>query len=253
MATDWAGIVGVALGGASGLVENLFGKSWEEQAEEKEKQLGPAPTFSIPESQKRYEDYMKTRSRQAMPGSELMEQSIEDTTSDTLSRAGMVANTGWGAQGAGLGATENRRRRLRKLGSMQEQYKRAAQTDYAGAVKSRTPYETMQYEYNEWLPWQIQKNEIASIRGAGQQQLMTGMDRGAAMGIYGANMYNTSQMYGNQSGGNPGYVPYSTNPYSPTMNQMGQNQLGQSAGMGSDPYGNRSGTGYIEPWMTQPF
>ena len=84
----------MALGIAEGQIESLFGKSWEEEAREKEKELGPAPTFSIPESQRRYEDYMKTRSRQAMPGSELMEQNIEETTAGTLSAAGHVADTG---------------------------------------------------------------------------------------------------------------------------------------------------------------
>ena len=231
-------IISGILGLLPGIAEEIVGWGWDEEAEKKEKELGPAPTFSIPESQRRYEDYMKTRSRQAMPGSELMEQNIEETTAGTLSAAGRVADTGWGAQGAGLRATEDRRRRLRKMGSMQEQYKAASTADAAGAVKSRTPYETMQYEYNEWLPWQIGKNEIAAIRGAGQQQLMGGLDQAAAASIYGANIYNTSQMYSNPppQQGQMQYQPYNYGQAGQGINQMGQNQLGSSSGLGADPY-----------------
>ena len=242
----WASLIPMALGIAEGQIESLFGKSWEEEAREKEKELGPAPTFSIPESQRRYEDYMKTRSRQAMPGSEFMEQNIEDTTSDTLSRAGRVADTGWGAQGAGLRATEDRRRRLRKMGSMQEQYKPAATADAAGAVKSRTPYETAQYEYNEWLPWQIQKNEIAALRGAGQQQMMSTLDRGAAAGIYGANIYNTQKMYQQEQ---TTQYPYGGTSFTPQERQWNDYQAGQqvlpATRLGTDPY---SGGGNTRPF-----
>jgi hypothetical protein len=48
--------------------------------------------------------------------------------------------------------------------------------------------ETQQWEYNEWIPWQQQMNEIAAQRYAGQGMQTSGSDTMAAAGVTAANM-----------------------------------------------------------------
>lgn len=224
---DVGGIIGLLLSGVTGLAENLFGEDLEQKAKDKEAALGAAPTFDIPESQLAFEDAMNKRVRKGMPGATQMREDIDSTAATSM---GASARAG-GTQAAGLGganlALDRRRKGIRQLGIANEKFRSLAEAQRAEAVKSRAPYEIAQYEYNEWLPWQIEKNEIAALRGAGQQQLMTSLDRGAAAGIHGSNLFSQNKYYG---GANYNLPDMQTN-FAPPDNQ----------------------TGYIEPWMTQPF
>ena len=246
MADNWGGIVSIALAGASGLVENLFGKSMEEQAREKEAALGAAPKFEVPKSQLEYERLMATKSRQEMPGASRMQENIEAAPSGAR-----MAGTQVGGLGASNMAADKRKRFLRQLGIGKQQYRSQAELDNIGAVASRTPYEVMQHDY-EWRDWQIAKNEIATLRGAGQNEIMSGLDRGAAAGIYTSSMFNGQQ--GQQPQQSP-YQPYNYGMAGQQMNQMGQQQVYPSSNMGAHPYPNTGvpQTGYTEPWMTKPF
>ena len=96
-------------------------------------------------------------------------------------------------------AQANRKQYLRQLGIGNDVYQSQAEERSIQAGASGAAYENMEFEYNEWLPWQIAKNEIASIRGTGQQQLIGGLDQAAAAGIQGANIYNQNRNYGDNS------------------------------------------------------
>jgi len=242
--SDWGGIIGTVLGGVSGLAENLFGTSWEEEANAKEKELGDAPKFGIPQSQQEYEQLMQSKVGQNMPGYGDMLAQIEAQTAYQSVSSGMASGSQYGAMAGQNAAQSNRRRYLRQLGISNEGYKSNAEMGSIQATASRAPYEQAQFEYNEWLPWQIAKNEIASIRGTGQQQLMSGIDTLGAVGIYGSQLAQNNQ---SQS-----ILPQTTY-QSYNYGAAGANQLGGSQNLVTDPYGNRSGTGYIEPWMTQQF
>jgi hypothetical protein len=205
---EWGGIISTILGGASGLAENLFGVSWEEEAKKKDAALGPAPTFEMPQSQLDYEKLLNARKRQEMPGHSDALAQADIQRSLQAAGAARVAGSPYGAQ-AGLGLAEgNRRRQLRRLGIEQEAYTSMAEDASTQAAMQRAPFEQMQFEYNEWLPWQIAKNEIASIRGTGQQQLISGLDNAAAYGIQGAQLWSQNQQP--QTGGSPYQLPPNT-------------------------------------------
>jgi hypothetical protein len=229
---DWGGIVSLLLSGASGLVENLIGQDMSKEAEKKRAALGEPPKFEIPQSQLDHEKLMRTRARQEMPGAAQMRAGIEAQTGQAAGAASMAAGSQVGALAGSNLAQSNRRRQLRQLGIAGQVYSDRAQMGNIQATASRAPYEQMQFEYNEWLPWQIAKNEIASIRGVGQQQLVGGLDRLAATGIQGANMYAQNQYYNQQmpyGGGSYSAAPsYSFTPeFQAGMSNMQQSQQAQ--------------------------
>jgi len=193
MATDWGGLAGVAIGLLSGQMETLFGKSWEEDAKAKEKALGAPPKMEMPQSQIDFEQMAARKTKQAMPGMQSLEDNIDQVASQSTSQSARAATGQFSAMGGGNRAQSNRRSQLRRMSAVQEGYADQAQMGAAQAVKSRAPYETMQYERNEFIPWQIQKNRIAAERGFGMNQIVHGFDQAGAYGIYGAQAMSNNQ------------------------------------------------------------
>ena len=193
---DTSGIIGSLIGGVTGLAENLFGTSWEDTANQKEAALGGAPKFGIPKSQLEYEEVMKGYSKQNMPGYADMVNQARATSDYQTASAGRVAGSQYGALGGANAAQAGRKKYLRQLGIANDSYKSNAEAGAIEAQMGRAPYEQMQFDYNEWLPWQIAKNEIASIRGAGQQQLTSGLDNAGASAIHATNIYQQNKQYG---------------------------------------------------------
>ncbi len=190
-----SGLIGGIIAGISGLGQNLFGTSWKEEANRKEAALGDAHKFSIPQSQLDYEQLMGSYAGQDMPNySELVNQA-RATSDYQAASAGRVASSQFGAMGGANAAQAGRKKYLRQLGIANDAYKSNAEAGAIEAQMGRAPYEQMQFEYNEFLPWQIAKNEIASIRGVGQQQLTSGLDTAAAAGIHATNIYQQNQQY----------------------------------------------------------
>lgn len=228
-----AGAIGGLANIGFGIADRLAAKRLRAQSLEKWKAKSGFQEYGVPESVDKYIDYMGTLSRQQMPGYNLMQQGIQQTTAAGLTGARQLAGSGPAALGALGGLMSDRQRQLRQLGIMASQYQRGAQQDYAGAIMSRAPYEQQQFEYNQWLPWQMKMNEAMGLRGAGQQQLMSGIDQTAAAGINYTNMQAQQQWYDRMSpyqsymGGNPQAVSQGmTDPgrptYSPPPPQQGQ-------------------------------
>ena len=231
-----AGIVSGILGLLPGMAETFVGYGWEDEANAKEKKLGDAPKFGIPQSQQEYEQLMNSKVGQNMPGYGDMLAQIEAQTAYQSVSSGMASGSQYGAMAGQNAAQSNRRRYLRQLGITNEGYKSGAELGAIQATASRTPSEIMQYEYNENIPWQIAKNEIASIRGTGQQQLIHGLDNAAAYGIYGSQMFNGQQ---------DSILPRTFNDYTTTdhqtisIDQLGANQVAPASKLGTDPYYNK--------------
>jgi len=196
---NWGGLIPTIIGGIQGLTENLIGQSWEDDANKKEAALGGAPEFSTPQSQLEYEQLAKTQANQDMPGYADQVRQIEANSAYATASTARAAGSQYGAMAGSNAAQANRKKYLRQLGIGNDVYQSGAEERSIQATASRAPYEQMEFEYNEWLPWQIAKNEIASIRGTGQQQLIGGLDQAAAAGIQGANIYNQNRNYGDNS------------------------------------------------------
>jgi len=235
MSSNWGGIVSTALAGASGLVENLFGTSMEEEAAKKEAKLGEAPKFEVPTSQIAFEEGMRKRTRQDMPGMDAINQSIESSISTGRGAAARASGSQVGAMGGSNASLISRKKQLRQLGISNDQFKSQAQTEYGGAVKSRGQYEQNQFEYNKWLPWQIAQNEIASMVGYGQQKLMSGMDNASAAAIYGSSLLSNVDSRGTPTPQQTP-IPYNYGAAGQSIPQMGMDQVAPASNLGTNPY-----------------
>jgi len=187
-------LAGTAIKGISSLVAGgkarkmrKEGESYLSQAAQKDAMLGPSPTMEVPQSVDDYINLSRKMARQEMPGATQMRQDIAQTNAGMLSGA-MQAGQGADTMAAVLAAGQNRMRALSQMGIAASQYRSGQQQNYAQAVASRAPWEQQQFEYNEWIPWQQQKNEAVDMRNMGLQMKYQGMDMGAAAGIQGANM-----------------------------------------------------------------
>lgn len=160
------------------------------EADDREAALGAAPQFEIPSSYDKYTKLMKERSEQQMPGYDAMSTDIQE---QAAANATGVSQLSSGPQAImnmdavyGDQATQ-----LRDLGMRASEWQNQAQMGYQQAQYGRGQLEQQQFEYNEWLPWQIQKNEIASLRTAGQQMSASGSDNMGAAGVSAASMFSS--------------------------------------------------------------
>ena len=201
-------IEGVALSGASGDtfwsgVGDYFSK-WdpvflgpiidgfraEDRADAMEAELGPLPEYQVPESYDRYTQMMRDRAQQQMPGYETMQEDIMGQSAANATGVGQLSSGPEAVMGTGL-AYQDASNQLQDLGLRAATYKQGNQQAYAGAVQGRSPYETMEYEYNQWIPWQIGMNEAMSMRNAGMGAQQSGSDTMGAAAMTGLSMINS--------------------------------------------------------------
>lgn len=246
----WTAIASAAGGLLGGITDTIVGEINQSQARDREKALGPAPEFTIPESVDKYINYQKRLSQRAAPGYGEELEAIEEGYATDVSSASQLGDNIANTLDAMGGLSGRRSMDLRKLGQAATQQQIAADMGYSSAVLSKAPYELMPGEY-DFLKWQIGKNEVASLRGSSQAQLSSSFDQLGAMGSMAASMYNPSQQYQQQSP----YQPYDYGNAGASMNQMGQQQASPAINLGSDPYPDTGvpQTGWTEDWMTQPF
>lgn len=126
-----------------------------------------------------------------MPGYDAMQAGIMD---EAAANATGVAQLTSGPE-AVMGTSSvynNQANQLRDLGMRASQWQQEQEMRYLGAQQGRGELEQQQFEYNKWLPWQIEKNEIASLRGAGQQMQASGLDTLGATGMQAASMFTNN-------------------------------------------------------------
>jgi len=196
MAFDWQ--TAITILDPIGYGPLVSGISDSSEAAKREKELGEAPKFEMPESLGQYQDLMKTRTRQEMPGLSQREAAIETGVAHGASAVGRMADTGWGAQGAIDALQEGARKDMRSLGIEALQYQRGTEEQYGQSLQAQAPYDVMQWERDEWMPWQIAKNEIAALRGAGQASAASGSDAMTAAAMQYMNMQQQQNYYNQQ-------------------------------------------------------
>jgi hypothetical protein len=153
----------------------VSGRSKTKEAAAREAALGGPPEFQVPSSYDQYTSLLKERAGQQMPGyddmsSDIQQQAAANATGVTQLTSGPEAVMGINS------VYNNQANQLRDLGMRASQWQQEQEMRYLGAQQGRGELEQQQFEYNQWLPWQIQKNEIASLRGAGNQMVASGMD-----------------------------------------------------------------------------
>ena len=171
-----------------GPIADSMGKTRE--AEKREKALGESPKYEIPESVDQYEEMMRTLSQGETPGYDLMKEDIQERGAADMTGVSQLSSPEQALSGAGA-VSYDQMNQLSDLGMRAFEWRDQANLGYAGAMQDTAQQEAMQYEYNEWLPWQIAKNEIASLRGAGQAAQQSGTDTMGAAGIQAVSMFSS--------------------------------------------------------------
>lgn len=208
------------------------------------------PEYKVPESYDKFLGLQQTRQRQEMPGLAAQRADINQSTAATLSGA---QNLG-GADAAAvlLGANQDRMRALRQLGIAASQYRDQAQRDYAAALAGRSQYEDKAFEYNQWIPYQWERQSLENQQMSWQNRAWQAQDLGAAVGIQGANMFNNA-MYGMQMNPNFGNAIASFMPQASAPNTGVANNFGFSyqmpTNLGQNPY-QAPQLGGVGPQMT---
>jgi hypothetical protein len=188
MATNWEK--------ALGILEPLFsaplvsGLNAIDEAKKREKALGGPPQYEIPESVDQYEEMMRTLSQGEVPGYGLMKEDIQERGAADMTGVSQLSSPEQALSGV-REVSYDQMNQLSDLGMRAFEWRDQANLGYAGAMQNTAQQETMQYEYNEWLPWQIAKNEIASLRGAGQAAQQSGTDTMGAAGIQAVSMFSS--------------------------------------------------------------
>ena len=167
----------------TGTLTGLMGMS---EANKREEALGGPPQYEIPESYDLALSQMKKRSKQQMPGYDEAMAGIQQDAAANATGANQLSS-GPEAIMAQNSIYGNEMAQIQDLGSRASQWQQQQQAQYARGLQGRAGMETQQFEYNQWLPWQIQKNEIASLRGAGNTAVASGMDNMMATGVQAIN------------------------------------------------------------------
>jgi hypothetical protein len=204
MANDWwqsLGFQGV------GLVEDIRDKGWkdgflghvskwdpilfgpiaegilaEDEAKSREKELGPAPTFNIPEGYDFALKQLRKRQNQQMPGYGAAMAGIEQAAAANATGVSQLMS-GPDAVMAQSGIYGDKVAQIQDLSARARQWQQEQRDRYAQGLRGRAGLEAEQFEYNQWLPWQIGKNEAAAMRYAGQQAQQSGADTMGAAGM----------------------------------------------------------------------
>jgi len=166
---------------ALGILEPLFlaplvsGLNDTEEANKREKALGSSPEYQIPESYDLALEQLRKRQKDTMPGYDEAMAGIQQETAANVTGAQQLSS-GPEAIMAQSGIYADQQARIQDLGMRASQWQQQQQQQYAQMLQGRAGLEAQQFEYNEWIPWQQQKNEIASLRGAGSQAIASGID-----------------------------------------------------------------------------
>ena len=78
---------------------------------------------------------------------------------------------------------------------MASQYRDQTQKDWMNAVANRAQYEDKMFEYNQWVPYQWERNRIDQLENRAFGLQMEAMDQGSAANIMGMNMANQNMYY----------------------------------------------------------
>ena len=220
----------------TGVMVGKQGKKLSKMSTDKWKEKVGMPEYSTPESFKDYQELMRLRSRQEMPGYGEAKQAIEETTATGLGQLGQLGS-GSDRMAGLLGLMGDRRRALRQLGLSAMQYQDRAKRDYIGSVGQGAQYEDRAWEMNEYNPWQIKQNLQQGYQNAAMGMMSGGFEQMMGATTEGANLWAQQDWFNRmnpqgqggqqppQGGMNPAWNPSVPPGY---YQQQGFNQVGMT-------------------------
>jgi len=161
----------------------------DKEAQRREDALGASPKFEIPESYTLALNQLKKRQKEQMPGYDEAMAGIQQGAAADMTGAQQLSS-GPNAIMAQSGIYGDQMARMQDLGARASQWQREQEQRYAQMLQGQAGLEAQQFEYNEWIPWQTQKNEINAMRNAGQSAQKSGSDTMMSAAITGASMFS---------------------------------------------------------------
>jgi hypothetical protein len=199
--------------------------------------LEDRPRASMTEGFNQYLSQAERMAGSDLPGRDILEGDIRQSTSKGLTSARQLASTESSAMAGMLGLMEQERASMRRLGAQALQWQAQQQQNLSQAYLRKGQEEQRIWKTNEWMPWQMGMNQAESFRKAGRQNIFSGLEGLSAAAIQGAGMANQNQMYDKMidaylAGGQPPPPPA----IGGMMSNVAQGQLGASGNLGNDPY-----------------
>jgi hypothetical protein len=187
----------MALSSIPSLVQAGFGIADRIKANKlyKDNNLGQSPQMEVPESMNAYVSLQEKLAQTRMPGYNENKSAIGGATAGAYSNIRQSASTESGALTSMLGAYSGQQNMLRDLSIRALDYQNKQQQNLGQAYLQKAGVEQQMFEYNKWLPWQMKMNQYESLRGAGTQNIVSGLDSLAGAGIQGANMKANQDQY----------------------------------------------------------
>jgi hypothetical protein len=175
-------MIGMALGG----IQSIMGIAQMLSANEPNK-----PEYTIPKEVFEAERIMAERSRQGLPGKDMMRDNMESAFASNMGAVKEVSSGG-----ALIGATADMYSELlkgvRDIDIMDAQFRDTAKVDYAGAKMTTAQYQDRAWDENERIPYERDYNEYINQRNAGAQNFFGGM--GSMGKTYMANQSHNDMM-----------------------------------------------------------
>ena len=141
------------------------------------------PIYETPESATKALGLAEQMSRSDMPGMDYAESKLGRATAAGARRVGQMA----GSTSQALGAmTDIYGRQLdaeRELAYQNALYRQQAMMNYQGQLGQMAQYEDQAFNINKWMPYQTQMNELMDKRNAGVQNLWSGIEGAAGVGM----------------------------------------------------------------------
>jgi len=218
----WGLLGASALAGGFKIARGITDKRKANRLDEKYN-LGNRPEAEIPEGFNKYMSQQERLAASDLPGRNIIEGDIRQSTAQSLSGVRQLASTESSAMSGLLGTLGQERSAMRQLGTQALQWQAQQQQNLGQAYQQQGQMQQGLFDQNEMMPWQIGMNQAEAFRNTGNQNVYGGIDQIGAAATTGLSMYNTNQQYdkmidwwskNNQGGGSQG------NNYSP------QNGLG---------------------------
>jgi hypothetical protein len=163
--------------GVTGLAQGAKGRRLEREA-------GERPEYEIPQEVLQALEGYKTRASQTrLPGQSAIEQGIRSSTASTAGKLEEAAGSSASLLGALAQTGVGEQQSMRDLGLKSSQYQYQTQEELLDYLSKIGQYRDKEFALNEMEPWKQAMGASSAMKGAGMQNVMTGISDSAGLGM----------------------------------------------------------------------
>ena len=254
MSTSSGFDIGAIIQGGVGVGEIVAGMLIQDETQDKIKDWKKKyPEMEIPEAIVQSTDLYRQASQQNMPGYELYQQQLQQSTAQGVSASREAATSAADLLGATTSLYGQQSRAMTNLEIENARQRAQNKQLYAQSLQNLGSWQQQQYLMNEYYPWVSHLNELQGIQQSAYDMLVGGINTLAASGANmsgGGSTYNTpsDSMTNTQSN-------FDWNAYNQTMgtsiNTQGSTPLTTNQTMGQYQY-NPSGQQTLGQYTYNP-